>query len=350
MPRVGRHPLKGAKEFDRINKDITVCTIIHAPVLDGYWSDYLDILDLFFNSLYQSTSLPFDLMVFDNGSCSEVKDFLLKLQDCGKIQYLTLSKYNLRKTGALKFLLTTAPGEIVAYSDCDVFFLPGWLENSIEILNTYPKAGKVTAMPIAMNTSSPVFNKFFITTLIEASEDPLIKLETGSLVKDYFIKAHAASLDESLTQYQQRLGDRKDYRITKDNIKAFISGADFQFLMTRKAINDLLPFDKNESIYDGDAIYHSMLEQDLADKGYWQLSSDNYLVHHMGNQVPNFNEELTWVDPDIFTFTLLKSKKNPPSVTNFMRDNQFINWLKANRIFRRYIKKLYRFCYKMLYD
>ena len=40
-----------------------------------------------------------------------------------------------------------APGEIIAYADSDVLFSPNWLKRSVEILETYPNVGMVTARP-----------------------------------------------------------------------------------------------------------------------------------------------------------------------------------------------------------
>ena len=44
-------------------------------------------------------------------------------------------------------ILAGAPGEIVAYADSDVLFSPNWLARSVEILETFPKVGMVTARP-----------------------------------------------------------------------------------------------------------------------------------------------------------------------------------------------------------
>ncbi len=350
MPRVGRHPLKGVHTVGEFSKNITVTTIVHAPILGGYWKDYLKILEQHFSSLYQNTGLPFDLMVFDNASCSEVKDYLLNMQDRGKIQYLILSSKNLRKTGALNFLLSTAPGCFVAYSDCDVYYLPGWLENSIKILNAFPKTGKVTAIPIAMNTSSESFKKYFQATLTEASQDPSIEVRTGSLVAEDFIKAHAASLNETLEKYLLRLGERKDYLIKENSVEAFISGADFQFVLPRKAVNKVVPFNLENADFSGDAIYQDILETNLTNQGFWQLSSTNYCVHHMGNQVPDMSTELHWIDPKFFSLSSSVRDNEISIKRKELQDRPFFYKLLSNRFTRTALKKVYLFLYKTLYE
>ncbi len=91
--------------------------------------------------------LPFDLMVFDNGSCPEVREYLVSEKEEGRIQYLILSEKNMGKGGAWNVMLAGAPGEIIAYTDSDVLFSPKWLSRSVEILETFPNVGMVTARP-----------------------------------------------------------------------------------------------------------------------------------------------------------------------------------------------------------
>ena len=98
-------------------------------------------------SIAEDAGLPFDLMVFDNGSCTEVRDFLLGERESGRIQYLVLSEKNVGKGGAWNVILGGAPGEIIAYSDSDVLFSPNWLKRSVELLEGFPNVGMVTARP-----------------------------------------------------------------------------------------------------------------------------------------------------------------------------------------------------------
>ena len=55
-------------------------------------------------------------------------EYLISLNRAGKIDHLMLSKHNMGKLNALYRIMQSAPGEIIAYTDDDVFFLPGWLE------------------------------------------------------------------------------------------------------------------------------------------------------------------------------------------------------------------------------
>jgi glycosyltransferase involved in cell wall biosynthesis len=343
MPRVGRHPLKtkDLRDVQVVYQPVTVTTIVHIPTISGYWEESLEVLKLFFQSLFENTSQPFDLMVFDNGSCEEVLAYLLELRRAGKIQYLILSRQNLRKLGALNFLLSAAPGDFIAYADSDVYFLPGWLDESLKVLEAFPEAGKVTALPIVGGDTTRISKSVFDTI----QNDPTITVETGILVPEKFVEAHRMSLGQSSEAYAERIKNRKDTLLKRNNTKALLSGADFHFVITRKAVWAVLPLqvEKLEEYYD--PIYTPVLEHCLERAGFWQLSTTDYLVHHLGNHLPEFGKELSWA-----------SHINPSLSINGDRSSQMVNKdtflrrLMNTSMMRRYLNKLYTLSYRLLYE
>jgi len=142
----GRNPLKTiAKEGDP--RDVTLTTVVYVPELVGYWEESLATLRLCLTSLVNNSGDDFDLMVFDNGSCDEVRRYLLDLHEQGAIQYLFLSADNMGKAAALNAMFGAAPGKYVAYTDSDVLFMPGWLDESIKAINTFERVGMVCGRP-----------------------------------------------------------------------------------------------------------------------------------------------------------------------------------------------------------
>ena len=144
--RKGQNPAKFVKDVARPER-ITVALLNYIPFLSGFYAETLDVLKVSLESMRKDAGLPFDLMVFDNGSCPEVRDFLVKEKEEGRIQYLILAEKNMGKGGAWNVILAGAPGEIIAYTDSDVLFSPNWLKRSVEILETFPNVGMVTARP-----------------------------------------------------------------------------------------------------------------------------------------------------------------------------------------------------------
>jgi len=117
--RKGQNPAKFVKDVPHPER-ITVALLNYIPFLSGFYAETLDVLKVCLNSIHKDAGLPFDLMVFDNGSCSEVRDFLVSEKGAGRIQYLILSDKNVGKGGAWNVMLPGAPGEIITYTDSDV--------------------------------------------------------------------------------------------------------------------------------------------------------------------------------------------------------------------------------------
>ena len=148
MTRIGINPARG-KVTDYRPERVTVAMVTYIPNLAGYFEGRLEVLRLALASLMaHTTSVPHDLMIFDNGSCPEVVGYLRQLQEQGLVDYLILSERNIGKIDALRILFNAAPGEVIAYSDDDIFFYPGWLEAQLEILDGFPQAGMVSGAPV----------------------------------------------------------------------------------------------------------------------------------------------------------------------------------------------------------
>jgi glycosyltransferase involved in cell wall biosynthesis len=174
--RVGQNP---AKAIQHVNQPqaITVAVITYIPFLSGYYTQSLDVLRFCLESLITNSDLPFDLMVFDNGSCPEVVTYLTEMQQVGKIQYLVLSDQNIGKVGAWNFIFSAAPGEYIAYADSDIFFYPGWLSKHIKIFETFPEAGTVCGLPRRGR------RVFYTNTIQQGPDLPGVIYEEGQFIQ-----------------------------------------------------------------------------------------------------------------------------------------------------------------------
>ena len=234
--RKGQNPAKFVKDVAHPER-ITVALLNYIPFLSGFYAETLDVLKVSLESMRKDAGLPFDLMVFDNGSCPEVRDFLVKEKEEGRIQYLILSEKNMGKGGAWNVMLTGAPGEIIAYTDADVMFSPNWLSRSVEILETFPNVGMVTARPFH---TKPMF---YTATLYWAHSTKGTLLESGKFIPwDVY-----REFDLSLGQPEQEIRERYDatdyWQITHAGIKAFVGASHWQFTAYKSVLQSFLPFD-----------------------------------------------------------------------------------------------------------
>ena len=207
----------------------------------------------------------------------------------------------------------------------------------------------ITAMPLATNAGS----YFYQQTIEAAKKDPYTEVTTGDdLIPEDFLRAHSKSVGLEFETYKKnRLSQRRDVLVTRKGTCAYTTAVDFQFTTTKNALAKILPIwdQRSEEISTGsekhlrgDQISIPILELELIRRGYWLLSSPEYLVHHMGNRVPDFQEELPWVDPHTF--------KKIAETPDRKKHNNKQNRIRQSTRIRSFIKKVHLFTYQWLYE
>jgi glycosyltransferase involved in cell wall biosynthesis len=271
--RKGQNPAKYVKQVAKPER-ITVAVLNYIPFMSGFYAQTLDVLKTCLGSIWENSDLPYDLMVFDNGSCREAVDFLLEAQQEGKIQYLILSEKNLGKGGAWNIMLNAAPGEIVAYSDNDAFFYSGWLSKSVEILETYPNVGMVTSR--SFRTSPQLYEK----TVEWAQDNPEVNFERGQFQPWEVFKVFEMSLGMSEEDAYQRYQDTEDLRLTYNGVCAHIGASHWQFLAYKEILSQFLPFDMDRPM--GQV---RRLDQRVNEVGYLRLMPCEAYAQNMSNRL-----------------------------------------------------------------
>ena len=234
--RIGQNPAKFVNEVAKPAR-VTVAVLNYIPFLSGFYADMLDVLKTCLGSIWENTDPPYDLLVFDNGSCPEVLQWLSDRRDEGKIQYLILSQKNLGKGGAWNMILDGAPGEIVAYADNDVLFSKGWLAESLHILETFPNVGMVTARPFFSKKEN------LTSTLAWAGQTAEAQVESGKFIP--WDAYHAFNLSLGMGEEEMRTAYERDVfeKITCKGVQAIAGASHWQFTAYKKTIQQFLPFD-----------------------------------------------------------------------------------------------------------
>ena len=257
---------------------ITLAVLTHVPNLAGYFEHRFDVLRLCLESLIANTPEPHDLIVFDNASCPPVIDYLRELRDEGHIHYLMLSSQNIGKIGALQILFRACPGEIIAYNDDDIFFLPGWLDAHLKILETYPKVGMVTGFYIRSHMS------YAVETTRAFADQAGVQAQEGMLIEREWEQHYIDNMGRTWEKYEEEIRGCQDLEFTYQGVKTLASAGHHQFIAPKKMLLEALPKEW------GGQLMGKMLELDWAidGMGYLRLSTREYVTRLLGNAV---NEE-----------------------------------------------------------
>lgn len=278
MPRIGYNPSRG-QTLDFSPARTTVAVLVYAPHQAGYFQNRLDVTRMTIESILANTQEPFDLLVFDNGSCPEMVTYLQSLYERGAVDYLVLSKRNIGKLNALRMIFDAAPGEIVAYTDDDVFHLPGWLGAHLQIIDTFPNVGAVTGFYIrqrvAMSSES---------TLAFAAQ-PEVEAQRGLLMPRKWEEEYLVNSGRTWEVYQSEVAGIEDVIVRFQGLEAWVSAHHFQMVCPKAVIQDVLA----EMLPEGwsDQMMGRMVEMDdcMDAKGYLRFCTREQTVRLMGNAI-----------------------------------------------------------------
>ena len=279
MARIGINPARG-QVTDYRPARITLAMVTYIPNLAGYFEHRLEVLRLVLSSLMAHTTTPHDLMVFDNASCPEVVSYLRQMQEQSQVDYLILSERNLGKVDALRVLFNAAPGEVIAYSDDDVFFYPGWLEAQLEILDCFPQAGMVSG--IAVRNAAGHARRSL--DQLAAQGAPGLSVARQRRIPDAWEADWALSTGRDPQAHLQATQEHLDlvFRVDKPGggvCEAIGAASHFQFITPRQVILQALPTGWTGKLMG------SMIELDEAvdDLGCLRLSTVERYTRHLGN-------------------------------------------------------------------
>jgi glycosyltransferase involved in cell wall biosynthesis len=278
--RKGQNPAKFVKAVARPER-ITVALLNYIPFLSGFYAETLDVLKACLESMRRDAGYPFDLMIFDNGSCAEVRDFLISEKEAGRIQYLILSKNNVGKGGAWNVMLPGAPGEIISYTDSDVLFSPHWLQRSVEILETFRNVGMVTARPFR---TPP---EFYSRTLEWARKTRDCEINEKQFIPWESFLEFNLSLGQSEEENRKVYAETRDWVISYNGVTALAGASHWQFTAYKAALQQFLPFDMDKPM--GQV---RQLDKRVNDAGLLRLMVPDPLAMNMSNTMGYVRGEL----------------------------------------------------------
>ena len=272
--RTGANPVKAGLPAYQPQR-LGIATIVYIPSQEGYFQDSLEILRFTLATLRAATSQPFDLLVFDNGSCAEVVAELRSLYERKQIDWLVLSRHNFGKAGAWNWIFAAMPNELIGYADSDVLFRPGWLEASLQVLEAFPQAGMVSAQPNfydVMDGRGVAHLK-----LQDDQQYSFSDYWPASAIIDEFCLGIGATDEIAAPFYHKPLPV-----ITRQElgVGAVIGASHMQFIIPRRVARLVVPLPASMGLRRAETM---SLDYKIDELGCLHLSTQTPYVFHMGN-------------------------------------------------------------------
>ncbi len=283
MTRIGQNPAKLGMKTYQPHK-LGIATVTYIPSQEGYFRDSLAILKLTLNSLIRNTAEPFDMLVFDNGSCREIKSELTKLHQEGLIRWLVLSGENLGKTGAQNWIFSAMPNEWICYTDSDVLFRKGWIEASREIIKHFPSAGMVGAQPCFFDVLKGKGQAHL--QLLSSSGYTLKSYKPDDDVIEEYCRGINAT-QELATKY--RACQLEIVQVDKNGFQAGLGASHMQFLVPSELAHHILPLPHLSGLSQEE---DRQLDLRIDQTGRLHLSTLKPYVVHIGNVLDEWAQDL----------------------------------------------------------
>lgn len=284
--RQGQNPAKKEVPAYQAEK-LGIATLLYIPMQEGYFAQSWEVFRHHIASVRQYTSEPFNYLVFDNGSCPEVKRELTKLHEAGWIDWLVLSEHNLGKTGALNMILAGMPNEWICFADSDMLFRPGWLEESWKIERAFPNCGMITA-----SVTFPDWDVDKGNTTFRQTTDPRYcfdQVQPEAWIFEEYCRARGIT-GERVQKYGTMLLDRVTDQ--ESGIQAMLGGNSHpQYLARASVMREILPLPAEMQLSRKQDTYQ---DAEMDRRGYLHLTTTLPYLYHMGNTLDEeLREELS---------------------------------------------------------
>lgn len=265
--RVGSNPEKNSGTTRRLYRHRVIMPVF-IPVLDGYFAELPEIVELSLRSLFFTTADEAFITVVLNGCCEEIVKKAQKWFEEGLFHQLVINRENLGKVDGTLSIAKGAVEEFITITDCDVLFKPGWLAEVEKVFAVFPESGFVSPVP------APHLSWYCTTTTILHS---LLKREVllGSFVSK-----------EDMQRFAESVGtpgfvQEKQIVIQRGNSIVCVGAGHFVFTVRREVVKGMPESPAGTTLSsEADTKWFDIPPDKM---GYWRVSTLSAFANHMGN-------------------------------------------------------------------
>lgn len=319
--RIGFNPHKDQKlsTTDFIHQ---VIVPVYIPHLENYFKDSLSILKICLESLFKTSHPKTYFTVANNGSCTEVVDYLNELYALHKIHEII----HVSAIGKLNSVLKSISGhkfDFITITDADVLYLNNWQTETYVVFKAFPKTGAVCPTPSSKSYKTHTVNIWFDLFFSKS-------LRFTSVKNPDALKMFAESIDNG--DFYNRFHLSKYLTVSNKEIKAVVGAGHFA---TTYRGDIFYPMETNYTNYKlGGNSESDILDIPVVKKGLWRLSTEDNFTYHMGNVEESWmNEKLRELNTNtkvVFTYADFKT----------VGKSQISYWIKS-KLFGKLILKNY---------
>lgn len=263
--RVGMNPMK------RVSIDgyapYIASSIVHLPNFEGYHEQRFEVVKTSLTTMRENAGLNCEILVWDNGSCQEFRDWLLNEY---KPDYVVLSK-NIGKPNAVAGILGMLPPKtIVGIADDDMYYYPDWFKAQVELMVFYPNVGQVSGFPVRTQM------RWGNARTLEWARKVAI-VEEGSFIPSEWEEDFCTSIGRDYEWHKKYTEKDMDKRITYRGVSAYAFAHHCQFICEAGKIAPLARFD-TEAMAD-----EKPFDWAVDNTGMLRLTTINRYTRHIGN-------------------------------------------------------------------
>jgi hypothetical protein len=294
--RIGNNPHKDKNSL--VSKySHRVIVPVHIPSNIGYHENSLEVLKICLNSLFKTTNSLTAITIVSNNSNYEVTNYLNELFIKNEIQEV-IHTGKVGKLNSILKAIRSCDESIVTITDADVLFLDGWLENTIEIFNNFPKVGVVGIVPQFKMYENLGYNVIFDNLCSKKIRFSKVK---NAKALQLFYKS--IGWDESYNKAYLK----QQLTLESDECKAVVGSGHFVATYNKSLFDNNLPF---SDMLLGGGSEHKYLDVPATTRNLWRLSTEDNFAYHMGNTIETWMyEELNKLKNTTYQIKLKPLKK-----------------------------------------
>lgn len=242
--------------------------VTYLPNEIGYHQGRMEVIRTCLTSLRKNANQDIGIMVWDNGSCPRLLDWLRNVY---KPDWLITSP-NIGKAQARCSMYRMLPFDTVfCFSDDDIYYSPNWLNPQLELLYGFPHVGVVSGYPVRSQ-----FNWGCARTIEWAENNG--QVTKGRLIPDDWDREFVISVGQTLEQHKKVVKDTEDVMVEYMGMRAYCTAHHCQFIAKVGSIEQFITWSIDYTMSD-----EKPFDSAIDAAGLLRLTTVNRYTRHIGN-------------------------------------------------------------------